>query len=106
MQTVLLAREIARMMRWDGDSKRAVNLHFASVTELNRTMGYIGNLSIEDVLKCVLLATLKDSANSSLRAAYHKAQSPTRNWRVPRPDGYPRVLSTNMLPQTKVCVPG
>ena len=72
MQTVLLAREIARMMRWDGDSKRAVNLHFASVTELHRTMGYIGNISIEDVLKSALLATLKDSPNSSLRAAYHK----------------------------------
>jgi hypothetical protein len=42
MQTVLLAREIARMMRWDGDSKGAVNRHFASVTELHRTMGYIG----------------------------------------------------------------
>ena len=38
MQTALLARELARMMRWDGDSKRAFNLHFASVTELHRTM--------------------------------------------------------------------
>jgi hypothetical protein len=27
MQTVLLAREIARMMRWDGDSKGDVNRH-------------------------------------------------------------------------------
>ena len=25
MQTALLARELARMMRWDGDSKRAIN---------------------------------------------------------------------------------
>jgi hypothetical protein len=72
MQTVLVVREIARMMRWDGDSKRAVNLHFASVTELHRTMVYIGTLSIEDVLKSVLMATLKASTNSSLRAAYHK----------------------------------
>jgi hypothetical protein len=72
MQTVLLAREIARMMRWDGDSKGAVNSHFASVTELHRTMGYIGNLSIEDVLKSVLMATLKASTNRSLRDAYHK----------------------------------
>jgi hypothetical protein len=32
MQTVLLAREIARMMRGNGDSKGAVNNHFASVT--------------------------------------------------------------------------
>ena len=72
MQTVLLAREIARMMRCDGDSKGAVNRHFASVTELHRTMGYIGNLSIEDVLKSVLMATLKTSTNRSLRDAYHK----------------------------------
>jgi hypothetical protein len=74
MQTVLLAREIARMMRWDGDSKGAVNRHFASVTELHRTMGYIGNLSIEDVLKSVLMATLKASTNRSLRDAYHKVR--------------------------------
>jgi hypothetical protein len=74
MQTVLLASEIARMMRWDGDSKGAVNRHFASVTvsELHRTMGYIGNLSIENVLKSVLMATLKASTNRSLRDAYHK----------------------------------
>jgi hypothetical protein len=32
MQTALLARELSRMMHWDGDSKRAVNLHFVSVT--------------------------------------------------------------------------
>jgi hypothetical protein len=72
MQTVLLAREIARMMRWDGDSKGSVNRHFASVTELHCTMGYIGNLSIEDVLKSVLMAALKASTNRSLRDAYHK----------------------------------
>ena len=72
MQTVLLAREIARMMRWDGDSNGAVNRHFASVTELHRTTGYIGNLSIEDVLKSVLMATLKASTNRALRDAYHK----------------------------------
>jgi hypothetical protein len=53
------------------DSKDAVNRHFASVTELHRTMGYIGNLSIEDVLKSVLMATLKASTNRSLRDAYH-----------------------------------
>lgn len=72
MQTVMLAREIARMMKWDGDSKADVNHHFASVNELYRTMHYIGNLSIEDVLKSVLMATLKASKQSSLRDAYHK----------------------------------
>jgi len=60
------------MMRWDGDSKRVVNHHFASVTEIHRTMGYIGNLSIEDVLKSVLMTTLKASTNTSLRASCHK----------------------------------
>jgi hypothetical protein len=73
MQTVLLAREIARMMRWDGDSKGDVNRHFASITETWRTMGYISTLSIEDVLKSVLMATLKAPTNRSLRDAYHKA---------------------------------
>jgi hypothetical protein len=60
------------MIRWDDDSKVAVNHHFASVTELHRTMGYIGNLSIEDVLKSVFMATLKASTNRFLRDAYHK----------------------------------
>ncbi len=35
-------------------------------------MGYIGNLSIEDVLKSVLMATLKASNNHSLCDTYHK----------------------------------
>jgi hypothetical protein len=35
MQTVLLAREIARMMLWDGDSKGDVNRHFA-LSELSQ----------------------------------------------------------------------
>jgi hypothetical protein len=42
METVLIAREIARMMRWDDDSKVDVNRHFASVTKLHLKMGYIG----------------------------------------------------------------
>ena len=62
MQTALLARENAPIMRWDGDNTRAINLHFSSITELHRTMGFIGGLSMEDVLKSVLLATLVLSA--------------------------------------------
>ena len=72
MQTVLLALEIDWMMRWDGDSKGDVNRHFDSITELYHTMGCISNLSIEDVLKSVLMTTLKASTNLSLRDAYHK----------------------------------
>ena len=71
MQTSLLARELARMMRWDGDTPRAVNLHFNSIVELHHTLNFIGDLSVEDVLQSVLLATLRASPNASLRAAYH-----------------------------------
>ena len=71
MQTALLARELARMMRWDGDTTRAINLHFSSITELHHTLNFIGELSMEDVLQSVLLATLRASPNASLRAAYH-----------------------------------
>ena len=71
MQTALLARELARMMRWDGDTTRAINLHFSSITELHHTLSFISELSMEDVLQSVLLATLRASPNASLRAAYH-----------------------------------
>jgi hypothetical protein len=71
MQTSLLARELARMMRWEGDTPRAVNLHFNSIVELHHTLHFIGDLSVEDVLQSVLLATLRASPNASLRAAYH-----------------------------------
>ena len=72
MQAVLLAREMARMMRWDGDSKHDVNIHFGKVNETRHALGYLDNLSIDDVLKSVLMATLKASANSTLRDVYHK----------------------------------
>jgi len=71
MQTALLARELARMMRWDGDTTRAINLHFSSITELHHTLSFISELSMEDVLQSVLLATLRAFPNASLRAAYH-----------------------------------
>jgi hypothetical protein len=71
MQTALLARELARLMRWDGDTAQAINLYFSSITELHHTLNFIGELSMEDVLQSVLLATLRASPNASLRAAYH-----------------------------------
>jgi len=71
MQTALLARELARMMSWDGDNTRTINLHFSSITELHHTISFISDLSMEDVLQSVLLATLRASPNASLRAAYH-----------------------------------
>jgi hypothetical protein len=57
------------MMWWDGDTTRAINLHFSSITELHHTLNFIGDLSMEDVLQSVLLATLRASPNASLRAS-------------------------------------
>ena len=55
LQTVLLAREMASMMRWDNNSKSDVNFHFGKVNETRHDLGYLGNLSIDDVLKSVLI---------------------------------------------------
>ena len=82
MQTALLTRELVRMMRWDGDNTRAIDLHFSSITELHSTMGFIGDLSIEEVLQSVLLATLRASPNPALRAAYHKVLEANSTVRV------------------------
>ena len=70
-QTVLLAREMAHMMKWDGDSKHAVNIHFGKVNETRQALGYLDYLTLANVLKSVLMATLKASANRTLRDAYH-----------------------------------
>jgi len=42
MQTVLLAREIGRLMAWDGDSKSAVNTHLGKVGDIRRAFEYTG----------------------------------------------------------------
>jgi hypothetical protein len=70
MQTVLLAREIGRLMAWDGDSKNAVNTHFGKVGDMRRAFEYMGALTINDVFRSVILATLKSSNNHALRIAY------------------------------------
>jgi hypothetical protein len=70
-QTVLLAREMARMMKWDGDSKHTVNIHFGKVNETRKALGYLDDLTLDDVLKSVLMATLKASVKRTLRDAYH-----------------------------------
>jgi hypothetical protein len=70
MQTVLLAREIGRIMNWDGDSKNAVNAHFGKVGDIRRAFEYMGALTIDDVFRSVILATLKSSNNRALRTAY------------------------------------
>jgi hypothetical protein len=50
MQTVLLAREIGRLMAWDGDSKNAVNTHFGKVGKIRKAFDYMSALTIDDVL--------------------------------------------------------
>jgi hypothetical protein len=70
MQTVLLAREIGRLMAWDGDSKNAVNTHFGKVGDIRRAFDYMGALTIDDVFRSVILATLKSANNRALRTAY------------------------------------
>ena len=57
-------------MAWDGDSKNVVNTHFGKVDDIRRAFEYMGALTIDDVFRSVILATLKSSNNSTLRTAY------------------------------------
>jgi hypothetical protein len=70
MQTVLLASEIGRLMAWDGNSKNAVNTHFGKVGEIRRAFDYMGALTIDNLFRSVILATLKSSNNHALRTSY------------------------------------
>jgi hypothetical protein len=72
MQTVLLAREIGRLMAWDGDSKNAVNTHFGKVSDIRRAFEYMDAITIDDVFRSVILATLKSSTSRTLRTAYNQ----------------------------------
>ena len=63
--------KMAHMMKWDGDSKHAVNIHFGKVNETRQALVYLDDLNLDDVLKSVLIATLKAPANRTLRDAYH-----------------------------------
>ena len=57
---------------WDGDSKHAVNIHFGKVNETRQALGYLDDLTLDNVLKSVLMVTLvKASANRTLRDVYH-----------------------------------
>jgi hypothetical protein len=53
-------------------SKRAVNIHFGVVNETRNILSYLETLSFDDMLKFVLMATLKASANRDLRETHHK----------------------------------
>jgi hypothetical protein len=70
MQTVLLAREIGRLMAWDGNSKNTVNTPFGKVGDIRRPFDYIGALTIDDVFRSVIMATLKSSNNLALHTVY------------------------------------
>jgi hypothetical protein len=41
MQTFLLARVMARMMKWDSYSKQGVNIHFGKANETRQALGYL-----------------------------------------------------------------
>jgi hypothetical protein len=56
-------------MTWDSDSKNDINNHFGKVGDTRRAFDYMGALTIDDVFRSVILATL-NSSNSTLRAAY------------------------------------
>jgi hypothetical protein len=55
---------------WDGDSKNAVNTHCGKVGDIRRAFDYMGALTIDDVFRSVILATLKSSNNHALRTVY------------------------------------
>jgi hypothetical protein len=57
-------------MAWDGDSKNAVNTHFGIFGDVRRAFEYMGALTIDDVFRSVILATLKSSNNRALRTVY------------------------------------
>jgi hypothetical protein len=56
-------------MAWDGHSKNVVNTHFGKV-HIRRAFEYMGAITIDDVFRSVILATLKSSNNSTLHTAY------------------------------------
>ena len=57
-------------MAWDGDSKNAVNTYFGKVGDIRRVFEYMVALTIDDVFRSAILATLKSSNNRALRTAY------------------------------------
>jgi hypothetical protein len=52
--------------------KNAVNTHFGKVGDIRRALDYMGALTIDDVFRSVILATLKSSNNRALRTAYNQ----------------------------------
>jgi ATP-dependent protease HslVU (ClpYQ) ATPase subunit len=70
MQTVLLAREIGRLMAWDVYSKKAVNTHFCKVGNIRRAFDCMGALTIDNVFRSVILVTLESSNNRALHTAH------------------------------------
>jgi len=52
---VILAREIGRLMTWNGDSKNAVNEHFKQVSSIRKAFSYMDKLTIDDVFRSVMM---------------------------------------------------
>jgi hypothetical protein len=72
MQTVLLASEIGSHMAWDGNTKDVVNDHFLKVSNTSKAFSYMDKLTIDNVFRTVILATLESSDNRALRYTYNQ----------------------------------
>lgn len=51
MQTVLLAREIGRLMTWDCNTKRAVNKHLQKVCIISKALSYMDTRTTDNVFQ-------------------------------------------------------
>ena len=71
MQTVLVAREIGRLMAWDGDSKNAVNTHFGKVGDIRRAFEYMGALTIDNAHVARTPSTMPMSSTSKQSMCAH-----------------------------------
>ena len=80
MQTALLARELARIMRWDGDSKRAVNLHFADTRTIADRLAILTSFTVAMI--------------SVMTAAKQPRVASTRTSRATRTDDHPFIVLT------------
>jgi hypothetical protein len=87
MQTQIFVRELSRLMTWDVRTVDDVNHYFLKVSVFRKVLSYMKRLTIVvDVFKAVILATLKVSDNSDLRAATSKS---LMTWTMTNPSPSP-----------------
>ena len=86
MQTQIFVRELSRLMTWDVRTVDDVNHYFLKVSVFRKVLSYMKRLTIVDGFKAVILATLKVSDNSDLRAATSKS---LMTWTMTNPSTSP-----------------